>query len=201
MTNLMIFCDEDSMRAFMTDPVVLDGYRYYTDGHVCVRTPVCGKIANTKLDNEKIAHNLKTYFEDRDFSVCVPAKFSEIPDVETEECDSCFGTGVDSSCPECLGHGEVTFKNQYNTYTIGCDTCDGKGSVKQLVGDECEYCKGVGSHVLNDGSPVEIGMTRVCVRTARKMEILDNLAVGLSKDMVVFTFKDGQGVTLPIKDI
>jgi molecular chaperone DnaJ len=60
------------------------------------------------------------------------------------ECSPCKGTGSDgppSTCPECNGHGQVSFMRGFMNLTTTCSQCHGRG---KIIKNHCKTCKGSG---------------------------------------------------------
>ncbi len=60
-------------------------------------------------------------------------------------CPSCKGTGAEngeiSTCPECMGRGQIFYRQGFMTFSQTCPKCNGIGEVAAKI---CSDCKGLG---------------------------------------------------------
>lgn len=140
------FCaDEDDVRTYMGSPIQLDACIAATNGHIC--------IFDTKpsITAPRYAISVGTLARMQElFNECMSVQkwiaHNPLPLPDKLDCTYCNGTGhlTKKNCPECGGDCYVSFENDFNEYTVSCETCYGKGVV--IVHEEpfpvCEACNG-----------------------------------------------------------
>jgi len=110
MFDLKVFCMPKGfgLRFDLTEPFILDGYKYCTDGRIAVR------IKTDELDTQGriLPKNIMEIFEEKRNTMEGEFSFSI---VKTEE-----------KCKECYGKGRLKLSKDFS---VVCDECDGKGKI------------------------------------------------------------------------
>jgi hypothetical protein len=156
------FCaDKNEVRTYLSRPIQLESCVAATNGHICVFE--AGSKANasdgSSVPSSTLSRLSEFYAECISETNWIKPKQATLP--EKLDCRSCDGSGRLSRvrCPECDGDCYVSFENEFSDYTIECDTCGGKGTVKASgeplpVCDECNGEKQVWDdrvHFIVDG--------------------------------------------------
>lgn len=137
--DLQPFCDNDrdSSRYGIQTPFVHHGYRYATDGRICVRVPAPGEPSTSEVEpDRRVPINGLTEMEfitERDARSLKPwpeAKLVQYDIQETASCCACGGHGVErakaqtKACPDCGLHVH---------FGPNCERCNGTGEVPSMV--------------------------------------------------------------------
>jgi len=169
--DLIKFCDADSVR--MAAPFVIDGWKYATNGRVCVR--VLANEPNTDLSFEQLHVGIPNIF--------VPADCST-PWPEVELCDSCSGRGrIPCECQKCFGSGthECDCGDEHD-----CPHCEGSGRST----DDCQCRRAI----------VPFGNVRLSKHYAHLIGTLPQpIGYAVVNDIVHFTFAGGEGIAAKLR--
>jgi hypothetical protein len=136
--DLQRFCaGESDLRFYLRAPIAHKGFRYATNGHICVR--VAAPEEAETVSEHKVAESASALFDratNTDYAP-LPA-FDAAP-----ECTQCDGVGKVkfTMCPDCDGDGFF----DHGSHEYQCKECDGEGA---LYGEgelcECPKCLGTG---------------------------------------------------------
>lgn len=123
-----LFVAKDDFRPELQKPFIQNGVNYATDVHSLIILPE----SFAKLDFEE---QLKTKVESvipKNENMNIEIKISELKEkmiLEMIDEEIFYGANID--CPECDGHGEVTWeydgKNKTHEKEYDCPECDGSG--------------------------------------------------------------------------
>lgn len=133
--DLTKFCGKASSAYPFAEPFVAGGWRYATDGRICVRVPAAGEPDSDKV----VKHVEQSFAHPRDNAIPWPTNGAVYGD---GECWSCDGTGYTerTNCKKCDGRGE-TFCDHCGR-DGDCEECGGKGY--SVMDKACRTCKGKG---------------------------------------------------------
>lgn len=188
------FCaNNDEPRHYMANPVQLDECVVATNGHICIfdTDPIVkGSVGEAPVTTIELMNRL--YLE------CLKAEnwslHTPIDLPEKLECTYCKGTGelTKKECPECNGHCYVDLCNEYSDYTIECDTCDGKGTIKATEKPlpVCDACNGEKT-VWDDRITFMVGGVRLSPGYYALFRDLPDLQMAI-KDQHMIYFKSGK---------
>lgn len=185
--DLQPFCDTEDVRYALSTPWVKGGWRYATDGRICVR--VTTDEADSPTYNED---GLKRPGADRLFDDFPPDGFEDMPKSLDEQvddapdaprlcecaklvlCPKCKG---DDWCDKCVAwEGEIVKANQK------CETCGGKGELPRVY-------QGIGNEWFDKWY-------------LDKMRALPNLLVqSLDKNRLAFVFDGGEGLLMSVRNV
>ena len=98
-----------------------------------------GRGRNRPEQGNDLQYNLELSFEE-----AINGKEAKLKIPRWESCDSCKGTGAQSTnsvkaCPGCKGTGQIRLQQGFFTINRSCSQCHGSG---QIVGDPCNTCHG-----------------------------------------------------------
>jgi RecJ-like exonuclease len=126
---------------FTKGPFCADGFTYSTNGKIMVR--VEGEHCETKTPPAQCVPIIRVF-------TARPKSWQDVDaskiTLEKQKCETCEGGGKINTCPECNGDGELRFENEYNYYTVTCESCYGRGVVKGK-GVPCPDCDGSGEKI------------------------------------------------------
>lgn len=144
--DLAPFCARYDDSHFPQNPFVFNGYKYATDGRICVRIPATGERDSADVVREAVESVADVEGEFLPWPASDPVQ--SMQDCEAcrargfiggEDCKACDGTGTieckhcgnDSECEDCDGEGHRGQK-------VSCAACGGKGQserfARQLIG-------------------------------------------------------------------
>lgn len=179
--DLAPFCDPENTRYALDVPFVIAGWKYASDGRVCVRIP-------TKEQDTQAPEGKKLVKADQLFSKIGGVVFQPWPNAPIQRCNGtcvfCFGDGKYPywKCPKCEGHGFIDTKE--------CKKCDGEGT----DGEKCFNCSGVGHGLFCCHQDV-LGID-VSYRYLRLIEKLPGelTAAKYEEHSIAFQFEGGEGL-------
>ena len=142
--NIQCFCaTQDDPRGWMRAPFSCDGQTVATNGHVMqITLPVPGTRGILVSD---AIYKIVRLICNASYSAAPPVQMP-VPIV----CKPCQGTGYAKreTCAECSGMCFVDARNEYNSYSVQCKTCDGDGETYSICdavnGPPCPCCLGSG---------------------------------------------------------
>lgn len=111
--DLQDFCSVDETRMGINTPFVRDGWKYATDGRICVRIPT------NEPDDSNEPHkrpDAAAIFQGFDVTGLVPFVIPELQGVKDKKCPSCNG----------YGHSTCDHGHQHE-----CDDCDETGVIEE----------------------------------------------------------------------
>jgi hypothetical protein len=138
--NLAQFCGkpEYELRFLLHNPWEHKGYRYASNGHICVRVPA--PEAKDAVCEHKIAESARVLFEK-----CNHTEYAPLPAFDLGEvCRTCEGKGKfkQVTCADCDGDGYF----DHGCHEYDCKNCDAFGSYASSDGEmrDCPTCNGYG---------------------------------------------------------
>lgn len=146
------FCDSIDHRHGKTEPFVIDGWKYATDGHGCICAPASDDEQTPYADRLPPVHQLPWDALRRAWWGPLPANPPSLR--VRRKCDACDGTTAINweRCPECEGTGSEEEGLEDDEVPDDCRECYGTGYVD---GEGCPWCT-------NGQVTVEDGMRALC---------------------------------------
>ncbi|WP_448216251.1 hypothetical protein [Endozoicomonas sp. 2B-B] len=177
-------------KEFLHQPFNLNGRTVASNGHVAITVPLRANYCAAQSDgpvDDRILEHFSTLLEPVDHYVPLPEQIT-IP--KHDECFYCqsFESGS-KDCPECKGHGYVSFESDYNGYEAECKTCLGEGGfMAPAQGESCFYCHGSGKTYKEHHSVEFLGM-RLNPNYFNLLNRLDEVEVSVNSDKQILKFK------------
>ena len=149
----------------MTEPFVVNGRWYATDGGILVRAPAPAGAEDT---TDRTLPDVEDTFPPLDRFRGEPLQTVTLPETEpTMECSECKGKGrvrARQTCPDCDGYGwrECDLGHEHD-----CDRCDERGWIRKAEDEwqDCEPCKGKGAIPANRA--INFGCVKLAERYLR----------------------------------
>lgn len=207
--------DEDA-RWFVRQPIVRNGFVYYTDGTIMARVPAPPDADNTE-DAPEVDRPLLSVLE-KTCDAVLPeiALPDKDPEAKPDTCKTCDGLGYLLTCTECSGKGESACCECGNERE--CENCEGEGALivsRSTDGTpnyqsdderchECDECEGAGEYLFYSTPPIiacEIAPGLwVSSLIYRRLRALPNLRLSTDGTFGPFLFKfdGGEGCFMPI---
>lgn len=200
--NIQDFVGKNDIRAWMHQPIQINGRLAATDGKSVFFTNEPSDLPDPETTAIEKIKQLLDMAADADFRPMPKLTFPEMPD-----CVRCGGSGKHSlkDCPECGGFGTAEAETDYNTYEVECRMCSGGGKIdSKKSGQDCESCAGQGKRwTENDrmkveGLPCDMNpglMSRIADVEGIQIATIDNGEVyGLA-----FKCADGLGIIMGMR--
>lgn len=183
-------------------PFSRENYTFATNGHILIRVFRVPEIA-PRDDAPDLARAMAGFDAE--------AEWFDLPVVKVDKlrCTTCNGAGQVCDCPECEGKGRISFRTDYNDYSVECESCDGEGVVspgdfkclteKEEETKTCTNCDGGGFTFVIEST--DIGMAKIQNRYIAMIAKLPNAKIGITGELTMarFTFDGGDGLVMPMR--
>jgi hypothetical protein len=186
------FCSVEESRPTLHTPFSQGIWSYATDGRIILRVPRLEDVPDRgdapNVGQMYVNQNIPSDFGKLKGWVEMP----ELPEIQYNLCDDCFGSGGCDVCPACdagikLSGGE-------------CVECENK-DFTNCTRIKCFNCKGVGKFPVP--TRITLGNTDLNLIYLRKMNRLKGLSFSPTmpspNDPVPFKFEDGDGLLMPMR--
>ena len=148
MIDITKFCSHNDLREWMRQPFSVEGWSAATDGSAFIAVPINLEASYARLSEPVCDRIVKLINKINRAYQWTKVARGDVTFPDLVECKTCQGTGkaTKTECPECLGEGETSASNDFNTYyDLRCGSCDGTGHAIELSGaDSCPDCIGNG---------------------------------------------------------
>lgn len=178
---LSLFCAREDGRYAISQPFIQGGFRYCTDGIICLRFKADGEpdtVTDKRLPKVDFFDNLKGVAEFFPWPAPMP-------------CEECDDTGIveseDKICSECDGTGSVTCNYGEDH---DCPDCDGSGEGEGIIKQSCDKCRNQ-AVVANGCRLARKYVNRVALLGAVEFAPLD-------RSQVYFRWADGDGLLMQL---
>lgn len=182
-------------------------YTFFTDNKVLIIRTLRVKEASKSKASLDIIEALMSFH----YEPVRPGKWFDLKSIYVRpvkiKCGHCRGIGNLDRCPECDGTGDVEFENNYNTYTVGCSTCNGESYIYDKDDKENRYtccaCEGKGDTGYGDEGRTKIHKVYDTYLKADYIDVLINLPEievflphDKDKNYCFFKFNGGEAILM-----
>ncbi len=178
---------DECTRFHMDEPFVINGYKYATDGRICVRIPTTDPVIELRQRCVPRANELFLQFDFKNQNLAPFPRHSDKRADPEENCVMCGGNRfalVDCPCTEADGDGV-------------CKLC--KGSFEIITENPCNWCEGHGKafeYMLVCGVTIHPYFQRL-VAALPGARIFQNYRTLINAVPFIFD-EGGQGLIMPI---
>jgi hypothetical protein len=185
------FCSAEESRPTLHTPFSRGECSYSTDGRIIIRVPRLDSVP--ERSGAPLAEKLWSKARIDILKLKGWVEMPELPELQFNLCDDCFGSGMCEACPECEIIGSKSVDGV-------CVECENKNfhNCEQF---RCEACNGSGKHPV--AKRVTLGNTDLNLIYLRKINRLKGLLFSPTmpspNDPVPFKFDGGDGLLMPMR--